>query len=943
MKYILHITCYLLLFQLSVSASWQRSIINYERNTYKGGFQNWMVKQSNNEWIYFANTNGLLEFDGVNWNLYPIKNKIVRSAEINGNRIYVGGSSEFGYFEPNGIGLLTYHSLSEKLTNWWGEVWSIYVINDKIYFLDDGSILIYDPLKEITTVLPTTYKIDCSTVINNKLYLGTPNGIFFLNHRNKVELLPPSKSLKGAKIVEMIPYDNKILTVTARNGIYLIDNSWNNKIQSVADNFIAKSQLFCASLTGSKIALGSVQNGVFLFDLTDNQYHEEFNITNGLSNNTILSSTFDKNRNLWLGLDKGIGYIDLQSPIRPLFAINSPIGTGYCSALFNNELYFGTNQGLYKLDKNGVCQLIKDSEGQIWSLTVHDNSLFSAGDNGIIVISPQSTYKIGQTGIWEIHTLASNDNRMIAGAYSGFRILEKKNGIWQFSHNVANFFNSSRGFIEDDTANIFWIVNMGGFIQKITLDNEQKGVINRKEYVLKDLVIGENTTFRKIDNNLVICALDGIYQYSRISDNFDRYTQLEKLLDGNIYYEYLNIDNWKNIWYVSDRSLKFLPYGKEGYAQHAVNLGLANDLIGGYENVTLTDSISAIVAVDKAFVKIDLASQHRRNQDLNIAIRKLVATSNDSTLYYGNSGKPVVIPYVLNSINIHFAATEYSNNEDILYSYRLKEIDEKWSTPSPKTIKEYTNLLEGEYTFEVKACIKGEDTSGPTTRIKFEVLSPWYRSIWAYIVYGLFLMLLSFIVYKRTIGKQKKIINEKGALLIEQSQRYEEERMLKDKKIYELQNENLKTKLHYKTQELSGYILNIVRKNEMLEDVRKNVMSISKSLDENKQTNIIKQKVVRLITQINNNIDHDKDFEVFQSNFNLIHKDFLHLLDNRYTNLTRNDKILCVYLKMNLTSKEIAPLLNISIRGVEVSRYRLRKKMNLDKDLNLSDFLHNLK
>lgn len=943
MKYILYITFNLLLFQLSASAPWQRSIINYERNTYKGGFQNWMVKQSNNDWMYFANTNGLLEFDGVSWNLYPIKNKIVRSVEITGKRIYVGGSSEFGYFEPNGIGLLTYHSLSEQLTNWWGEVWSIYAINNKTYFLDDGSILIHDQATDTINVIATNYKIDCSTVINNKIYMGTPEGIFFLNHRDKIELLPPSQSLKGFKIVEMIPYDNKILAVTARNGIYLIDNSWCNKIQSVADNFIAKNQLFCASLTGNKVALGSVQNGVFLFDLKDDQYHEEFNMTNGLSNNTILSSTFDKNNNLWLGLDKGIGYIDLQSPIRPLFAINSPIGTGYCSALFNGELYFGTNQGLYKLDKNGICQLIKDSEGQIWSLTIYDNSLFCAGDNGIIVISPQSTYKINQTGIWEIHPLASNSNRMIAGAYSGFRILEKKNGIWQFSHNVANFYNSSRGFIEDEINNIFWVVNMGGYIQKITLDNEQKAEIGRKEYALKETQIGENTTFRKIDNNLVICTMEGIYHYSRISDNFDRYMQLEKLLEGNKYYEYLKIDDLKNIWYVSDRNLKLLPYGKDGYAQHTYNIGLANELIGGYENVTLLDSASAIVAVDKAFVKIDLPSEFQRSHNLNIAIRKLVSTSNDSILYFGNSAKPIVIPYSLNSINIHFAATEYSKNEDILYSYRLKEIDDKWSTPSPKTIKEYTNLLEGEYTFEVKAYIKGENVPGQTTSVKFEILSPWYRSIWAYIVYGLFLMLLSFIVYKRTIGKQKKIINEKGALLIAQSQRYEEERMIKDKKIYELQNENLKTKLHYKTQELSGYILNIVRKNEMLEDVRKNVMSISKSLDENKQPNIIKQKVVRLITQINNNIDHDKDFEIFQSNFNLIHKDFFNLLDNRYPNLTRNDKILCVYLKMNLTSKEIAPLLNISIRGVEVSRYRLRKKMNLDKDINLYDFLHNLK
>lgn len=939
--YIYIISC--LLLHLPSFASWQRNITYYERNTYKGGFQNWTVKQASNEWMYFANTNGLLEFDGVNWNLYPIKNKIVRSVETNGSRIYVGGSSEFGYFEPNNIGKLIYHSLSQNISNWWGEVWSIYSINNKVYFIDDGSILIYDPQINSVTNISTEYKIDCSAIINDKVYLGTVDGIFSLNKNNKLELLTLSRSLIGDKIVEMISYDNKILAVTARNGLYLIDHLQIEKIKSIADNFIAKNQLFCAAVTGSKVALGSVQNGVYLFDLKNDQYHEEFNIANGLNNNTVLSSLFDKNNNLWLGLDKGIGYIDLQSPIRPMFAINSPIGTGYCSILYNNDLYLGTNQGLYKLNKDGSYQFIKDSEGQIWSLTIYDNSLFCTGDNGVIVISPQSTYKINLTGIWEVHPLAANKNRMIAGSYSGFRILEKENGIWKFSHNIANFFNSSRGFIEDENENTFWTANMGGAIQRITLNKEQTDVASRKEYILKDITIGENTTFRKIDNNLIICAQGGIFQYSRISDSFNHYTQLEELLNGKQYYEYLAIDDLKNIWYVSEQNLKLLPHTQDGYTQQAYNIGLANDLIGGFESVFLLDSTSAIVAVDKAFVKVDLPSFRSENKRLNIAIRKLVATSYDSTLYYGQSTKPIVIPYSLNSINIHFAATEYSKNKDILYSYRLKEIDEKWSTPSPKTIKEYTNLMEGEYTFEVKAYISGENTAGQTTQIQFIILSPWYRSAWAYIVYVLLLLFLSFILYKRTIGKQKKIINEKGALLIAQSQRYEEEKVLKDRKIYELQNENLKTKLHYKTQELSGYILNIVRKNEMLEDVRKNVMSISKALDENRQSGIIKQKVIRLITQINNNIDHDKDFEIFQSNFNLIHQDFFNLLDNRYPNLTRNDKILCAYLKMNLSSKEIAPLLNISIRGVEVSRYRLRKKMNLEKDLSLSDFLHNLK
>lgn len=138
-------------------------------------------------------------------------------------------------------------------------------------------------------------------------------------------------------------------------------------------------------------------------------------------------------------------------------------------------------------------------------------------------------------------------------------------------------------------------------------------------------------------------------------------------------------------------------------------------------------------------------------------------------------------------------------------------------------------------------------------------------------------------------------------------------------------------------------MLNVIRKNEILEDVKRNALSISKSIDEEKEVNIIKQKVIRLISQINSNIEHDTDFEVFKSNFDLVHQDFFRLLDERFPGLSRNDKILCAYLYMNLSTKEIAPLLNISTRGVEVNRYRLRKKMNLDRDVNLSEYLQNLK
>lgn len=933
------ISLLLLIFSVSVYSStvWQRKIVNYERNQYKAGFQNWMIAQSERGWIYCANSNGLLEFDGVNWSLYPVRNKLLRSVKIIDKRVYVGGSKEFGYFEPNEQGLLSYNSLSENTKDWGEEVWNIESGEDKIYFISDRHVHIYNKKSTGPEAIRAAAKIDCSALINNVLYIGTSDGVYYLKG-STFFFLPASASLKNQKLVSILSYGSKLLVTTARFGLYLVDNNGIQKMSSVADDFIANNQLFCASVLGTKIILGSVQNGVILFDPKEPLYRETFNIDNGLKNNTVLCTFFDKDRNLWLGLDKGLSYIDLKSPVRPLFSIVSPIGTGYCTTEYNNEIYLGTNQALYKLDKDGY-HLVKGSEGQIWSMNIIDNTLFSSGDNGILVISPAGSYKINIPGTWEIHPLKADKNRLIATTYLGLSVIKRAGGRWVLSHSIPDFYDSTRGFIEDDENFTFWIA-LSGRIQKIKFDHALTKIIERKTYTLP---IQENVFFRKIDNNLVVCTRDGIYKYSSITDGFNHYTELESMLDGNRYYEYLFADESKNIWYVSDGMLKVLPYTTGGYKAHTHNWGLSNELISSYENVSLMSNGSAIVAVDNAFVRIDLSKATYASHSLEVHIKKLTSSKNDSIISYGDARKPITLPYSLNSIRIYFLATDFTHPSDISYTYRLRGVDNEWSAPSPNPIKEYTNLTEGRYVFEVKAYIFGEDSSSEVTTLIFVINPPWYRSIFAYLVYFLIVMSLFFILYKKTIGKQKKIIHQKGEELIAQSKRHEAERKIKDQEIYELQNENLKTELKYKTQELNGYILNVIRKNEMLEDVRKNVESISKTIDEDKDLSAIRQKVIRLIGQINSNIERDADFEVFQSNFDIIHQDFFKLLDEKFPGLTRNDKILCAYLNMNMSTKEIAPLLNISVRGVEVNRYRLRKKMNLDRDINLSDFLSDLK
>ncbi|MBK5721082.1 hypothetical protein JGH11_09395 [Dysgonomonas sp. Marseille-P4677] len=902
-----------------------------------------MMDQAENRWLYCANNNGLLEFDGTNWSLYPIRNRIIRSVKIYQNRIYVGGSSEFGYFVSDEMGFLIYKSLSERVKDWTGEVWKVLIKDDNIYFISDKHIHIYRNGTDIKTI-NVGKKIDCSGIINGRLYIGTPDGIFYLDEKENIQFLSLSASLVSHKLVSILPYKKQLLVTTAQFGLYIIDENNIQKIHSIADDFINKNQLFCTSILGSIVVLGSVQSGALIFDLENPWLKEEYNLGNGLKNNTILSSFFDRDQNLWLGLDKGLAIVDMNTPVKRMYATVSPIGTGYCSAWYNNKLYLGTNQGLYLLNEDGNCELIKGSEGQIWSMLLYDNVLFCSGDNGIMAISENDIYKIPVPNVWEVQPLTVDKDKLIVGTYFGLEIIEKKNGKWNPSYKIENFNTSCRGFIEDDEDPFsFWLVNNNRKIEKITTDKSFAKIINRKEYSLGTSRTTENLFFRKIDKNLTICGQDGIYQYSRITDKFDHYSQLESMLEGPKYYEFLYIDKLKNIWFVTDKSLKFRQYSPDGYNSPTRNWGLSNELIANQENVYLKDSTSAIISVDNAFVKIDLKGNTHRSKNIKTYIKNLICSKNDSIIATGRAVKPISLPYSLNSIKVNFAATDFTHTSEVLYTYRLKGMDEDWSLPSPVASKEYTNLSEGKYTFEVRAFTDGNNEPADTASITFTITPPWYRTPLAYSFYFIVIIIMLFILYKKTISKQRKIIHQKGEELIAQTKRHEEETKLKDQEIYELQNKNLKSELQYKTQELSGYILNIIRKNEILEEVKKSAINISKSIDEEKQLNSIKQKITRLISQINTNIEHDADFEVFKSNFDLVHQDFFRLLDEKYPQLSRNDKVLCAYLYMNLSTKEIAPLLNISTRGVEVNRYRLRKKMNLDRDINLSEYLQNLK
>jgi DNA-binding CsgD family transcriptional regulator len=162
-----------------------------------------------------------------------------------------------------------------------------------------------------------------------------------------------------------------------------------------------------------------------------------------------------------------------------------------------------------------------------------------------------------------------------------------------------------------------------------------------------------------------------------------------------------------------------------------------------------------------------------------------------------------------------------------------------------------------------------------------------------------------------------------------------EERLRHEKHVVELSKGKLESEVHFKNSELATSVMNVVKQNETLLKIREDILQTMRSdTPENKEKNL-----KRIIKLIDLEVKPDQNWTQFEQLFNQIHENFLQRLKETYPELTNRDLKLCAYLRMNLNSKEIAPLLSLSVRGVEDLRYRVRKKMNLDTEVNLSEFI----
>jgi len=927
-------------------------LTNYTRAEYNSGTQNWGMGQASNGMIYFANNNGLLEFDGQHWRTYSEFPITYRSICVDNKRIYVGAFNEIGYYEPNSAGQLKYHSLNSLVKNQVGdldEIWRIHKTSFGIVFQSFNGIYIYDKNK-IHVVLPRS-KFHFSYYVNGILWVYDETEGLMQYRDGKVRRIPDGEFFAGTQIWSILPVnDDQVIIGTAKNGLYLYDGVKVRPWDKQVNGLLKRYQIFSGTLIQNKYyAFGTIQNGLIVSDRNGNVILE-MNRERGLQNNTILSMGSDREGNIWLGLDNGISLVDFNSPVT--FIQNYfDLGTGYASVHFKDRLYLGTNQGLFcikwadflnPLKTKESFKLIQGMEGQVWNLSVEDNILLCGHNNGAFQIQDDKAQKISpHDGTWTFSKIS--DTKLIAGTYSGLSVYEKAGNQWKFRNTIAGFKEGTR-FIQIDNKGYIWVPHWYKGVFQLKLDDALTKVVSMKLFNKKNgLPLDKGINLYKIQNDLAFATDSGIYRYNDSKMKFEVDVKYQNLFVNRQRIDVLYEDVEKNIWFNRGLQTGVNRLQEDGsYKSILAPFSQLSGKIIGFGHINSLDKRNVIFGIEGGFAHYnsEYIKDYLQNFVVHISDLHSKDTAEGSFRYNSNESAQTKIPefrFKNNALSISYSASFFEDHQ-VYFQYKMQGFDDEWSDWTLLTLKEYTNLHEGSYTFSVKARnVYG--TISPELKYTFKVLPPWYRSTVAWIIY---MLCLFGIVYqgaqffKRSMDKSRlKEKERQREKFKDREQKLKEEALIAEKEMIRLRNETLKSEMQHKEKELANSTMHIIQKNNSLNKVKTDLKNMVSAVEDDQ----VKNRLNSAIKRVNKEIDSEKQWLVFDTHVEQVHQDLFKALKLKCPELSPRELKLCAYLRMNISSKEIATLMNISTRGVEISRYRIRKKLGLDRNANLTEFM----
>jgi ligand-binding sensor domain-containing protein/DNA-binding CsgD family transcriptional regulator len=934
-------------------------IINYTKSLYGAGTQNRGIVQDKNGVMYFANYEGLLSFDGTYWKLYPLANKtVVRSIAIGqDNRIYAGGQDDFGYFSPDNTGKLVYTSLKTLLSDKnssFSDVWYTVPVGSDIFFMSREKI--FQLSNKTITVFPASSEWLFLGESNKQLIAQDgKNGLLELRGGVWSPFVKQAAFSANYIIYSIFPFGkDSSFICTVNTGFYILCHNIITPFHLQNPNPFANERVLTAiTINKDLLAIGTNLDGVYIVN-KQGEIIQNFSRKEALQNNNILKLFMDRNNNLWIGLDDGIDFISYSNAIKHIYPEKLNEGLGYTSTVYNNKLYVGTSNGLYSLPlsekedmsfSSGDFKSVPGTKGSTWALAEVNGSLLLGHHDGAYQVKGDEIVPIFTNLSFFNFLPYSNvlpSDIVLAGSNAGISLFHYENNRF-ISKGVIPGYDAWSQFIAIDNNNLIWSAHPYRGIYKIDMNTPGHPLI--KLYTEKNgLPTYLKNHLFKIKNRIVITTEKGIYEYNEKADAFQPSPYFKTLL-GEKNIRYLKEDDSGNIWFIEDNNLGVLDFS--GTEPETIYFPELNGMmVADYEHIYPYNKHNVLVGAEKGFYHINYEEYKKNHYTMQVEIRSVrVFGKTDSLLYGGYFGEvgetkeqPVEeinkVSSKWNSLHFEYSSPLYVAQNSVNYSYMLQGYDKDWSAWSKKPEKDYTSLPPGKYTFLVKSKSNRGNESAVSS-YSIVILPPWYQTDLAYSVYAILFICFNYLFYKWLRRKfiQQQLRHEEEQKKLQYLHQLELEKS--EKEIVKLKNEKLEAELGHKNKELASAAMHLVQKGELLGNVREELIKIKKGTNGEGSPEEFK-KMLKILNEENK---MDKDWEQFAVHFDNVHSDFLQILKNAYPNLSAHELKLSAYLRMNLSSKEIAQLENISVRGVEISRYRLRKKLRIPTETNLFDFL----
>ena len=852
----------------------------------------WGIGSAPNGIIYMAAEKGLVEFDGEDWVVYKGSAGYTRSVAVpNDSTIFTGSDLDFGIWKRDASGGFTYKSLypfSNTVQQRNEEFWHTVSFGEAVAFASKDNIYLYN--NNTVTRLAVEGDISGCFSLDNKLYVFEENrGLFVLTGASP-ELVATHTGNTPFLAKGLYRNNDKLVLVSQNLGLWEVANKTLSRINSPLSDRLAAETVFSFSEKPNQFcSFGTVRNGLYCATTSGN-IALHLNKQKGLPNNTILSLHQSKNGRLWLGLDVGCSAVDITGSTTYVVDYSGNFGTPQTATLKNENFYLGTNQGLFivpwhQLDSRSAYNgfsLVAGSSGQVWSLYKDNQEVLVGHDRGLFALGQNGLQSLGgEPGVWTM--VKTRDNHLLTGQYNGIGIYSKSNDGWAFAGKMNEIAGScSQLLLVEDS--ILWVCLPNYGIIRASLNTNYQPV-NRLIFP-DSLFGGGDLQIRMRSGGIVVIQNGKAFKYNK---NANQFRSIGEVVANN------SVDGLIN------------------------NFGQAIDLDGDYQFFPVYNGFA-----------LERKSAARAAVTGPPMLRSIIALAAGKELLGQMTAD---IPFKWRNIQLKLALPTYPEAE---YRYRLQKKDSIWSSWQSNPEIVLIGLEAGQYNLQVMARVQGVESEWLT--IPFRIRPPWYASWYGYLLYAflaaVIIILVRWRMQQKLLKQRQAMLQKQRQMLHEQTDKYNQKILLMEQQQLQQEKQQLSEQLKAKTIELASKAKDNADKAHLLEKIK---TTFEEGLANPGRAQVRWAEIQRLLES--NSQEEDR---VFQVQMDELHQEFFKALKQQYEGLSVYDLRLCAYLKIGLSSAEIADLLKVQPSSVYISRSRLRKKLGLAADDDLFSFLNKI-